>query len=111
MIGVEVRVNGRLLCTAGQEDGDVTAFLHVAGRRFDDDTRLPTRLQVMGVRDFVNLTWTGADALVPGDEIQLRIVQPASPDEPQRNTQKDAEAEEAQERLTYEWLRRKYEGR
>lgn len=105
MIGLEVRLNGRLLCTAGQEDGDVTAYVDLVGWRFDDGTRPPSSLRVFGIKDFVNLTWTGAESLAPGDEIQIRIVEPATPDEPSCDKRKDADAEEAQERLTYEWLR------
>ncbi len=111
MIGLEVRLNGRLLCTAGQEDGDVTAFVHLAGWRLDDGRRPPSSLTVMGSRDFVNLSWPGAQGLEPGDELQIRILEPVTPDEPVRNARKDADAEEAQERLTYEWLKRKYDPR
>jgi hypothetical protein len=110
MMGLEVRLNGRLLCTAGQEDGDVTVWLHVIGWHLPNGTRVPSRLQVSGLKDFANLEWPGSDALKPGDEIHIRLVEPATPDEPSRSKRKDADAEEAQERLTYAWLKRKYEG-
>jgi hypothetical protein len=109
MIGLEVRLNGELLCTAGQEDGDVTVFVHLTGWRLEDGTRLPSRLNVSGVKDFVNLKWPGSESLGPGDEILIRIVEPATPDEPSRSARRDADAEQAQERLTYEWLKHKYE--
>lgn len=111
MIGLEVRLNGRLLCTAGQDDGSVSAFVELMGWRLPDGTRPPSSLRVFGIKDFVNLAWAGADSLVPGDEISIRIVEPASPDEPARAKRRDAEDEEAQERLTYEWLKRKYDQR
>lgn len=111
MIGLEVRLNGRLLCTAGQEDGDVTAWLHISGWRLPDGTRPPSSVRILGTKDFVTLTWNGAEGLVPGDEIVFRVVEPATPDEPSRNKRKEADAEEAQERLIYEWLKRKYEVR
>jgi hypothetical protein len=111
MIGLEVSLNGKLLCTAGQEDGDVTAFVNLFGWRLADGTRLPSRLQVFGLKDFVHLNWPGSEALGPGDEILIRIVEPATPDEPSRSARRDADAELAQERLTYEWLKHKYEKR
>jgi hypothetical protein len=46
---------------------------------------------------------------MPGDEVNIRMVEIASADEPTRKTRPEADAEEAQERLTYEWLRKKYE--
>ena len=111
MIGLEIKLNGRLLCTAGQEEGDVTAFVRLSGRRLDDGTLFPSSLKVIGVKDFVDLAWTGSEALHAGDELVMRLVEPAVPDEPVRRRRKDADAEEAQERLTYEWLKRKYEAR
>jgi len=111
MIGLEVRLNGKLLCTAGHEDGNVTASIELIGWRRPNGKRAPSWLRVFGVRDFVNLDWPGSDSLAAGDEIQIRIVEPVTPDEPSRNKRKDADAEEAQERLTYEWLKRKYEAR
>src|SRR5260221_13461243 len=111
MMGIEVRLNGRLLCTAGQEDVDVSAFLRLCGWQLDDGTRPPSFLRVFGMKDFVNLAWPGAEALVPGDVIQIRIVEPATADEPSRSQRKDADDEAVQERLTYEWLRRKYDPR
>jgi hypothetical protein len=62
----------------------------------------------MATKDFVNLRWPGAESLVPGDEIVIRVVEPVTADEPTQEKRKDADAEEAQERLTYEWLRQKY---
>ena len=111
MIGLEVTLNGRRLCVAGQENGDVSLWLHLTGWRLPNGTRPPSELRVSAIRDFVNLEWPGADELVPGDELVIRIVEPATPDEPARTKRKDADAEEAQERLTYQWLRRKYETR
>jgi hypothetical protein len=108
MIGIEVRVNGRLLCTAGCEGGDVWAEVHVQDR-VANLPELPSRLRVSAIEDFVNLDWPGADALAPGDEITIRIVESAEVDDPVRNKREDADAEAAQERLTYEWLKRKYE--
>ena len=111
MIGLEVRLNGKLLCTAGQENGNVTAWLHLFGWHLADGTRPPSLLRVSAIKDFVNLEWTGAEGLAPGDEIVIRVVEPATPDEPMRKARKDADADAAQERLTYEWLKRKYGGR
>ena len=111
MIGMEIRLNGRLLCTAGLDNGDVWAYVHLAGRELGSPYALPSRLEVSAVHAFVNFDWPGADALVPGDEISIRIVEPAEVDEPVRNKRKDADAEAAQERLTYEWLKKKYERR
>ena len=111
MIGLEIKLNGRLICTAGQEDGDVMAYVHIVGWRFEDGTSPPSSLKVMVTKDFVNLTWPGIDALKLGDGLQIRIVELASADEPTRTRRKDADAEEAQQRLTYEWLKRKYDPR
>lgn len=111
MIGLEVRLNGRLLCTAGQEDGDVMAWVHLLDWRFEDGTRPPSWLRVTATKDFMNLGWPGSDSLKAGDEVVIRVIEPAIPDEPSRVPRKDADAEAAQERLTYEWLKRKYEPR
>ena len=46
-----------------------------------------------------------------GEEVLIRVVEPIQADEPERKPRKDADAEAAQERLTYEWLKRKYEAR
>lgn len=87
----------------------MTAWLHLIGWRLEDGTRFPSSLRVSAIGDFVNLEWAGAEGLVAGDEIHIRIVEPAIPEEPSRAKRKDADAQEAQERLTYEGLRRKYE--
>jgi hypothetical protein len=111
MIGVEVTLNGRLLCRAGQEDGNVHVWLDLFGWRLADGTRPPSSLRVGATKDFVNLQWAGAKGLKPGDEVLIRVVEPIESDEPEREPRKDADAEAAQERLTYEWLKRKYETR
>ena len=108
MIGMEVRLNGQLLCTAGQDNGDVMAVIDLVGWRLPDGTRPPSSLEVTGIHEFARLEWTGAQGLVAGDELVIRIVEPALPDEPARNRRDDAEDVEAQERLTYEWLKQKY---
>jgi hypothetical protein len=111
MIGLEIRLNGRLLCVAGVEDDDVTAHVDLVGWHLPDGTRPPSTLRVFAIRDFINLDWPGAESLVPGDEILMRIVEPAEPDEPMRARRTDGAADEAQERLRYEDLKRRYEPR
>jgi len=111
MIGVEVTLKGRLLSKAGQEDGNVFVWLDLFGWRLADGTRAPSSLRVTAIKDFVNLEWQGATALKPGDEVLIRVVEPIQADEPERKPREDADAEAAQERLTYEWLKRKYEAR
>ncbi len=109
MIGLEVSLNGRLLCTAGQEDDNVTAYVETMDIRRSDGTRFPSSLHVGGMKDFVNLSWAKVDTLVAGDEIHIRIVETTTADTPVRTPRKDADAEAEQERLTYEWLKRKYD--
>ena len=47
MIGIEVRLNGRLLCTAGLDDGEVHAEVDVIGWRLEDDSEFVR--QVSGI--------------------------------------------------------------
>jgi hypothetical protein len=108
LLGIEVRLNGELLCTAGQKDDSVYVWMDVADWTLPDGTRPPSSLRIEGSKDFVNLKWRGVDKLEPGDEINIRVVEAASFDEPTRKKRPEADAEEAQERLTYEWLRKKY---
>jgi hypothetical protein len=61
MIGLEVRLNGRVLCTAGQEDGNVMAIVQLFGWRFVDGTRPSSWLRISAIKDFINLNWAGAE--------------------------------------------------
>ena len=108
MLGIEVRLNGELLCAAGQKDDSVYVWMGVADWTLPDGRRLPSSLRIEGSKDFVNLKWPGAENLKPGDEINIRVVDVASFDEPTRKKRPEADEEEAQQRLTYEWLRKKY---
>jgi hypothetical protein len=109
MIGLEIRLNGRLLCVAGVPEDDVTACVELVGWHLPSGLRPPSTLTVFAIKDFVKLEWPGAESLVPGDEIVIRVVEPAQADEPSRAKRKDADAEEAQDRLRYEDLKRKYD--
>ena len=111
LVGLEVTVNGRRLCVAGQEDGNVYVWLHLLGWHLADGRRAPSQLRISATKDFVNLEWPGVEELKVGDEVRIRVVEPTSVDEPRRKERPDADAEEAQERLTYEWLKRKYEAK
>jgi hypothetical protein len=109
MIGLEVTLNGKRLCVAGQADGGAYLELTLSDWWLREGERAPTELRVSGHRGFP-LEWAHA-SLAPGDEIIIRIIEPAVPDEPAVSKRRDAEAEEAQERLTYEWLKHKYGSR
>ena len=106
MMGLEVTLNGRRLCVAGQADGHVFLHLTLSDWWLKEGERAPSELRVSGHSGF-SLEWARA-SLAPGDEIVIRIVEPAVPDEPAVSKRRDLEAEEAQERLTYEWLKHKY---
>jgi hypothetical protein len=109
MLVLEVSLNGRRLCSAGIADGIYDANVQVIeGVRMPNGELLPASLRVHGLKDFTNLTWADVDALAPGDEVLIRVVASGSPDEPRTKLRPDADAEEAQERLNYERLKKKY---
>jgi hypothetical protein len=109
---LEVSLNGRRLCSAGIADGVYDAYVYVTeGVRMPNGQLLPPSLRVSGLKDFTNLTWADVEALAPGDEVLIRVLEDGVPDEPRTKPRPDADAEEAQERLNYERLKRKYESR
>ena len=107
---LEVWHNGRRLCVAGAKDGVLTACVEVIDVTMPDGAPLPASLRVDGLKDFTSLTWPGAEQLAVGDVVSIRVLTDIPTDEPQRKPRPDADAEEAQERLNYERLRRKYGG-
>ena len=109
MLAMEISLNGHRLCLAGQEGGHATVYIDLMSWDMKDGIRPPSPLRVFAIKGFMNLSWPGWDSLVAGDEVRIRIVEAAAVDEPKRETRRDADAEAEQERLTYEWLRRKYE--
>lgn len=112
MFVLEVSLNGRRLCTAGIADGIYDAYIQVIeGVRMPNGKLFPPSLRVHGLKDFTNLTWADVEALEPGDEVLIRVVEDDVPDEPRIKPRPDADAEEAQERLNYERLRKKYDRR
>jgi hypothetical protein len=108
MIALEVSRNGRRLCTASAADGSVNAFIHLP--HADPEGSLPPpHLSITGLQDFVRLHWSEIIELTVGDEIAVRVIDASTGDLPRRQVHLDADAEEAQERLNYERLKRKYE--
>jgi hypothetical protein len=109
MLVIEVSLNGRRLCAAGIPDGIYSASVDVTDLSMPNGELLPASLRVDGLKDFTNLEWHSSPELAVGDEIVIRVLAADTADEPRRKARLDADAEEAQERLNYERLRRKYE--
>jgi hypothetical protein len=109
MLVLQVSVNGVRRCSAAIPGGGVTAWVDAEDLRMPDGTLFPPRLRVFGIEDFVNLTWPGEDQLAVGDEVSIKILADVPVDEPHRQARRDADAEEAQERLNYLRLKQKYE--
>jgi hypothetical protein len=108
MLGMEIILNGTRLCIAGVDDEGVTAVVDLHTWRLPDGSCPASALRVFAIKDFDHLQWPGAENLQPGDEIVLRVVDVSEFDLPTRARRKSAEDDEAQERLRYEDLKRKY---
>jgi hypothetical protein len=105
MIGFEVRLNGHRLCTAGGQDGVLTAIVSSVARRSE------LKLEVGALLNDSHLTWETPPGLVVGDEITIRVVETDHPDPAVSTTRDDAELVEEAERTYYERLKSKYEAR
>jgi hypothetical protein len=105
MIGFEVTLNGRRLCTAGAIDASVlTTIVSFLGKRNE------LELEIGGLVDEAHLKWPSPGSLAVGDEVTVRIIETDRPDPPAISQRDDRALIEAGERKYYEMLKRKYEG-
>ena len=106
MIGFEVSLNGRRLCTAGAgDDGVLTAIVSFVCKRKE------LELEIGGLAADAHLKWPAPPTLVVGDEITVRVVETDQPDPPATSQRDDHALVEAGEREYYERLKRKYDGK
>ena len=105
MIGLEVSLNGRRLCTAGAGDvGVVTAIVSSVAKR------KALELEIGGLAEDVDMKWAVPQSLAVGDEVNIRIVETDEPDPPATTRRDDRALAEAAERAYYERLKKKYDG-
>jgi hypothetical protein len=120
MVAFEGHWNGRGLCTAGVGERGVLTAMASWGKRasrhrgtgdvivgkFEEELSF----EVGGLtqdRDgaSVHVKWARRK-LRPGDEIRIKVVRAARPDEPQSSRREDSELAEEQKRRYYEHLKR-----
>ena len=111
MIGFEVSLNGKRLCTAAAgEKGVLTAMVSWVLRTAEGVTQpSELRLEVGGLADDAHLRWPSPRKLDVGDEVVVKIVETTRPDPPARVERDDRTFVEAEERKYYERLKAKYE--
>jgi hypothetical protein len=112
MMGFEVALNGRALCTAGVGDAGVLTVILSAVFRQGEAGREASELtlEVGGFTAGEHRQWPGAAELSAGDEVVIRVLETAAPDPPARVARDDPAVAEARQRAYYERLRAKYEG-
>jgi hypothetical protein len=104
MIGFEVSVNGRRVCTAGAGEGLLTAIVSSVASRSE------LKLEVGGLLEDAHLAWATPPSLGVGDEVTVRVVETDKPDAPTTTKRDDTSVVKEGERRYYERLKRKYEG-
>ena len=112
MIGFQVSLNGKQVCTAAVgETGVLTAMVTWVVRSAPDVAE-PSELSfaVGGLNGDAHLEWPVPRKLQVGDEVVIKIVTTEAPDLPSCTKRDDKALAEAQERKYYERLKAKYEG-
>ena len=107
MIGVEVCRNGKVLCTAGVEEGTVGAIVSLSGRQGEDELSVGG-LDTHSPPDQQFLQWV-RQPVAPGDVIEVRIKELPCADEPAERRIERASFRDRAERAYYEMLKKKYE--
>ena len=113
MIGFEVTLNGKHLCTAAAgEKGVLTAGVTWVLRPAEG-VKEPSdlRLEVGGLAADAHLRWPSPRRLAVGDEVLVRIVETSQADPPARVERHDLTFVEAEERQYYERPKAKYESK
>lgn len=110
VIGMQVVLNGHMLCTAAvDEPGVLTAVVSCVMRKEEPGER-ELSLDVGGLDIRAHLRWPGSASLAVGDEITIRILETDQSDPPSREDRIDKAERDARERAHYERLKAKYEG-
>jgi len=112
MIGFEVTLNGKRLCTAATGDTGVLTAIVTWVLRDVEGVKEPSdlRLEVGGLANGVHLHWP-SPKLAVGDEVLVRVVETKQADPPTRVDRDDRAFVASEERKYYERLKAKYEGR
>jgi hypothetical protein len=116
MRAFEISINGKKVCTAGIEEGVLSAILSLVMRAPEGESGEKAlegpKLEVGGLltqgegaRE--NADWLSRD-LTTGDEVTIRLVEVDSVDAPLRREALDTKAEEHRKREYYEKLKAEY---